>query len=1029
MANYFKQFKVYGHRVTRSYTAVFLFMFLLGTSSYLSAQSVSGMVKSTNGDPVIGAAVVEKGTTNGTITDIDGKYTLKLMKSPSEIEVSYVGFATKVMACQAGDANMEVTLEEGSALNEVVVTALGITREKKTLTYAMDEVKGDNLTTFKETNVANQLQGRSAGVFVGRSGTGVGGSTRVTIRGNKSITDNTPLYVIDGVPMYNSNGGSQGGLFGGGIDVGDAISNINPEDIESMSILKGASAAALYGSGAGNGVILITTKKGKSGKPKINFSSNFVTESPFGIPEMQYTYGQTAANDPFSWGAKGNFNDHVSGFFQNGSTLVNSLSLSGGSENAQSYFSYSNTKSTGIIPGNSLLRHNFNFNQNLQFFDKKLQIGAQVNFINQDVDNRPAGGLYFNPLTGLYFLPRGLDAAKYESEYEVYNKDRNMNVQSWHADSDIQQNPWWIINRNLNQNIRNRVITGLNASYKFADWISLKLRGNVDKSFDDFDQKIYATTQGTLSHPNGRYAFNKTNGSLIYGDAILAITKDFSDKLSFNASLGLAHNTTQTYSLNVDSGTAAGLNFPNVFSLQNIKNPLIGTLNEGLRRLRTNSAFASAQLGYDNFLYFDVTGRNDWSSSLPGQSFFYPSFGLSTILSEKVKISGINYSKLRVSYAIVGSGVPAYLNQPIENRYSISGGNLVLQRVGVIPGTQLKPEQAKSFEVGLDIRAANNRLGIDLTYYKNNTINQFITIKAPSGTQFTDYLVNAGNIQNSGIEGLITYDIAKSSDFTWTSGLNFTKNVNKVISVHPNFDDVKDGPFPAFINLEGVNSYGMAIKKGGQFGDIYGVVFDRDAQGRIKLNSDGVPTKKEGAYSYLGNPNPKFMAGWMNEFKYKGVGVKFLIDGRFGGKVMSLSQAMYDLFGVSKATADARDAGGVAIDAVDAEGKAVTKIDAEKYYKAVGGRAGITEAYMYDATNIRLREFSVGFNLPKSIISGNGVFKKATVSLIGRNLFFLSKKAPFDPDVSFSTGVGLQGVDVLSLPTTRSYGASVSFDF
>lgn len=1005
--------------------ACVLFLFAVLCSIGINAQSVSGTVTSEkDGSPLIGASVVEKGTNNGTITDIDGGFSLNLSRIPAVLEVSYIGFGTKDVEVTSSGSGIEVILAEGTALDEVVVTALGISREKKGLTYALDEVKAENLTTFKDANVINSLQGRSAGLFIGRSGSGIGGSTRVVLRGNKSTTNNSPLYVIDGVPMNNSNGGEQAGIFGGGIDSGDGISNINPEDIESISVLKGASAAALYGSGAVNGVILVTTKKGKSGTPKIHLSSSYVADSPFGLPEFQTAYGQTAAGDVTSWGAKGTFKDVVGDFLQTGSNFINSVSVSGGTDIAQSYFSYSNTSAKGIVPTNSLGRHNFNFNQSASFLDKKLNLRANVNFVKQDVSNRPASGLYFNPLTGLYLFPRGLDFDNYKNKFEVFNTNRNLSLQNWHADADIQQNPYWIINRNLSDNSRNRVITGLTTSYAFNDWLSLQLRGNMDKSFDNFEQKIYAGTQGTLSHPNGRYAFSKLTNTLLYGDAILGIKKDISDKLTFDANVGVAHNNNQVYSLLTDSGTNGGLNFANEFSLQNIKDPVQGTLREGLSRVKTNSVFASTQFGYDNFLYVDLTGRNDWSSSLPGTSFFYPSVGVSSILTEKMSLGGINYAKVRASYAIVGSGIPAYLNNPIQERHQIVNGQLALTTVGVIPGTELKPEKSKSFEVGVDLRAINNKLSVDLTYYKNNTIDQFIQIAAPAGSGFTSYLVNAGNVQNSGIEGLIGYQILDGSDFKWNASLNFTKNTNKVIDVHPTLD-ATDAPL--FITNEGVNSYRMVLKKGGQFGDIYGVAFDRDAQGRIKIDADGNPVKKDG-YFNLGNANPNFMAGLNNEISFKGVNVRFLIDGRFGGKVMSITQSMLDLFGVSQATADARDAGGVTIDGVKADGTAVTKMDAQKYYSAVGGRNGITEAYMYDATNIRLREMSIGFGLPKSVISGRGTIKNVRVNLIGRNLFFISKKAPFDPDLTFSTGVGLQGVDVFSLPNTRSLGLSLTAD-
>ncbi|MBL0101257.1 MAG: TonB-dependent receptor plug domain-containing protein [Saprospiraceae bacterium] len=371
MTHIFKHLKEGMGSWQKPVAAQFFLAFLMFFAVHVSGQMVSGTVTSENdGSPLIGASVLEKGTTNGTITDIDGNFSINLAKVPGVIEVTYVGYGSKEIAVANASSGMAITLAEGNALDEVVVTALGISREKKSLTYALDEIKGENLTTFKDANVVNSLQGRSAGLFIGRSGSGIGGSTRVVLRGNKSTTNNSPLYVIDGVPMNNSNGGQQGGIFGGGVDVGDGISNINPEDIESMSVLKGASAAALYGSGAVNGVILVTTKRGKSGKPKINLSSSYVSESPFSLPEMQYSYGQTATGDVTSWGAKGTFKDHVTDFFQRGSNFINSASISGGTENMQSYFSYSNTKADGIIPNNTLSRHNFNFNQTASFLIK-----------------------------------------------------------------------------------------------------------------------------------------------------------------------------------------------------------------------------------------------------------------------------------------------------------------------------------------------------------------------------------------------------------------------------------------------------------------------------------------------------------------------------------------------------------------------------------------------------------------------------------------------------------------------------------
>jgi TonB-linked SusC/RagA family outer membrane protein len=875
--------------------------------------------------------------------------------------------------------------------------------------------------------VVNSLAGKVPGLFI-QNGSGVGSSAKVLLRGNKSTSNSQPLYVIDGIPMTNRNTGEQGGVFGGGIDAGDGISNINPEDIASMSILKGASAAALYGSQAANGVILITTKKGAAGKPKINFSTTYTTEKAAFIPEMQYKYGQTSDGALASWGPEVNAPNHVDGFFQTGTNFTNSISVSGGTDNTQSYFSYSNTSSEGIVPTNELKRHNFNFNQTASFFDNKLTLNGSANFINQITDNRVAGGLYFNPLTGLYQFPRGQNFDDFADNYEVFSAARNINVQNWLADSDTQQNPYWILNRNKNKNKRNRVISALSAKYQLTSWLNIQARGNIDKTIDNFDHKIFATTQGTLSDPNGRYVLRNTDEQQIYGDIILGMNKNLTESLTFDFNLGTSHTKNIFYGLFADS-KGGDLAFANEFGLQGMKNPVAaGTrLEEQLTRVKRNAVFASAQFGLSNTYYLDLTARNDWSSALPTESYFYPSVGASIVLSELMEIEALSFGKLRASYAIVGNDVPAYLTNSRDDRGRIINGQLSLSKEGPIPGTTLVPEESRSFEVGLDLRFLQDKLTLDFTYYRTNTKNQFINISAPAGSGFERYLVNAGDIQNSGIEAALGYKLVNTPDFQWTGFLNFTRNVNEVIEVHPEFDKSEDGIF--FITNEAVNSYQMGLKKGGSFGDIYGAQFARNEAGQILIDAEGKPMR-DAAFGLLGNANPDFMLGLSNEFSYKGVSLRLLIDGRFGGEVMSITEAVLDLNGVSQRSSDARDAGGVAINGVsDADGTPVTTVDAELYYNAVGGRNSITENYIYDATNIRLRELSLGYSLPKSVMQNIGFVESVKLSIVGRNLFFFQNEAPFDPDVTFSTGVGLQGLDIFSLPSTRTLGFSLGLVF
>lgn len=997
-----------------------LLMCLTGFS--LSAQKIiKGVVTESDGTPLIGVSIAEKGTTNGTTSDINGAYELKVSEGAT-LEFTYTGFGAKTVAI--GDVgSYDVTLEQGVELDEIVITALGISREKKGLTYSVDEVDAVELTAVKDVNAINALSGKTSGLVINRNGGGVGGSTRITLRGNSSLTNNEPLIVVDGIPLTNNRLGGQANIFGGGIDTGDGIGNINPEDIESMSVLKGASASALYGSQAANGVLLIVTKKGAEGKTKVNVSSSLVTETAAYKPEFQFDYGQTSEGAEFSWGDKVSADDHISDFFKTGINWINAISLSGGRKGMNTYFSYSNTRASGILPGNKLTRHNLNFNQSANFFDDRLEVSSTINFINQDVDNRAAGGLYFNPLSGLYFFPRGLDFNEYETNFETFSSERNISLQNWVADRDIQQNPFWILNRNANENIRNRAIGAVTAKININDDLSLRLRGNIDKAIDRFEHKIHAGTQATLSDPNGRYILRNVDDTQNYGDLILSYNKYLNDNLSLDVNVG-GSNTINKFYVEAFDSQGADLRFANKFSLQNIMQPNSGAL-QAINRVKTQAVFASAQVGLNNTWYLDLTGRNDWTSSLPGDSFFYPSIGVSAVLSELIDSKQLDFAKVRLSYAQVGNGVASYVtNSPTDNNSISSVTGLQVNTVGPLPGTTLEPEKTNSFEAGLDLRMLSNRMRLDFTYYNTNTINQFLRINAPLGSGFSQYLLNAGDIQNSGIEALLSYKILEGTGLAWDASLNLTKNNNKILELHPELDN---GIF--YINPAGVNSYAMVVSEGGSFGDIYGRTFLRDDAGSIVVDADGRPQPTEGALEYLGNPNPKFMLGFNNEIKIKDFTIRLLIDGRFGGEIMSVTEALLDEFGVSKRTGDARDAGSVEIDGVMEDGTAVTSVDPEAYYTAIGGRSGITEAYMYDATNIRLRELSIGFGLPKSLTDQVGFLDNARLSIVGRNLFFFKNNAPFDPDVTFATGVGFQGVDVLSLPSTRSFGFNLSVGF
>jgi TonB-linked SusC/RagA family outer membrane protein len=1026
---------------------------LLLTSAPAVAQTVTGRVtNSADGTGLPGVSVLVKGTTNGTTTDTDGRYSIGAQDPTNTVLVfSFIGFSTQEVQLN-NRSSVDVSLNEDvTQLGEVVVTALGIEKETKSLTYSVQQVGGEQLTVARDPNLMNSLNGKVAGIQINRAN-GPGGSTRVLIRGNKSLNNNQPLYVIDGVPMQNPTlpqpsdvWGQSAGSGSAARDAGDAISNINPDDIESISVLKGASAAALYGSQAANGVILITTKKGKAGVSKIDFSSNLTTEHVLIQPELQFKYGQTAPGTRDSWGGVVNAPNHVKDFFQNGTTWTNSLSFSGGTDKAQTYVSYSNTTNKGILPTSKFDRHTLNFRETAKFLNDKLNVDASVNLITQNATNRPVSGIYNNPLTGLYLMPRGLDFQDFKNNYQYFSPTRNMNLQNWWninfdkglAGEDDQQNPYWALNKNQRLDKKDRAFGSLALKYNITDWLTVQGRGRFDKSFDKYELKSAAGTQGVFAAPNGRYTLDQEYNTQLYADLLLMANKDLNENLSLSATLGTSvqdFKANDRLFIDTSPNDPKGLNLPNVFSVWNIS-PSAERVQQSLNRKQIQGVFASAQLGFNDYLFVDLTARNDWSSALAYTShmksgFFYYSAGVNAVISEMTTLPEvISFAKVRASYAKVGNDFPAYITNP--RNYSVNGTrNSVDQNTtGPNPFNELQPEDNRSFETGAEVRLVHDRIGVDFTYYKNNNYQQYTQNPDGSGKSklFSTWYWNIGNIQNSGVELSLNVVPIKSNGLTWTSTINYAANTNKIVKLSETNAFTKENW--QVLNNFGVNMYGLFLREGGKWGDIYGNrKLKKDDQGRVVVDATGVPVT-EGANvpeaDYVGNPMPKFMLGWNNQIDYKNFSVAFLIDGRFGGKVVSLTQAYLDFYGYSKASADARDAGGVDVPAVYQDGSAFEgKIDAQKYYTAIGNRSGVAKEYAYDATNIRLREFSIGYKLPA--IKG---IRSVSLSLVGRNLFFISRKAPFDPEITMSTGNTLQGVDVFGLPTTRSIGASLKVGF
>ncbi len=1001
---------------------IFTFSLLLFYSMIFAQQrTVTGTV--TSGDDGLalpGVSVVVTGTTNGTITDINGKYSISVSPEAKSLTFSFIGMETQEITLDASRNVYDVIMMPAVfGVDEVVVTALGIEKKSRGLTYSTQQVKGDELTRTKDVNMINSLAGKSAGVVINKSSSGVGGSSKVIIRGNKSASgNNQPLYVIDGIPMYNASAAQPATSIGGTNDAGnrdggDGIGNLNPDDIESINILKGASASALYGSQAANGVIVITTKKGIAGRTSVNFNSNTTFDNVLVMPELQDSYGMSDGG--YSWGAKdGKAGHDPKDFFNTGVTTINSISVSSGKEKMQTYFSYANTHANGIVDENKLNKHNFNFRETVNLFGDIVNLDASVNLINQTVNNRPTpGGYYFNPLVGLYRFPRGEDINQYKDNFEIYNKDRNLMAQNWHKQPDTwEQNPWWLAYRTPSEDIRNRVISSLTAKVKFTDYLNLQARGSADFTADKYEQHIYATTTPALagSNGNGRFITSDNQVTLLYGDLLLNFNKDFND-FAVTATLGTSINHVKHQATLLDSRDD-GLEVANVFTLGNMLG--IGYLEETKGETEQQSLFGTAQIGYKNYLFLDITGRNDWSSSLAytnsmNSGFFYPSVGLTAVISDMVSLpSQITFGKVRGSYSKVGNSIPAYMSYPTHKM--AAGGSLIYNSEA--PFENLEPEMSSSVELGTEWRFFNNMLTFDFTWYKTNTKNQFFRLPAPAGSGYSWYYVNAGNIQNKGFEIVLGAHPINNGDFIWKNYFNFAQNKNEVIELHPDMDYFNFGNQTS-------SSYWMRMTVGGEYGDIYGITFDRDDNGNLILDDNGLPTKSTD-FKKIANANPDFTLGWNAQLTYKDFGLSFLIDGRFGGEVISMTQADLDQWGVSQASADARDAG-----YVEVYGHKFT--DVQGFYNVVGGRDGISEYYVYSATNIRLRELALSYNFPKSIFGS--VIKGASLSLIGRNLFFLYKDAPYDPDAVMSTGNDLQGVDVFGMPTTRSFGFNIKLSF
>lgn len=1010
-------------------------LLLLGFNNVL-AQTVTGLVTDDEGMAMPGVNITLEGTTTGTTTDADGNYELDVPSLNENLVFSFVGYVTQTIAI---NGRTEINIEMAPQVvmgDEMIVTAFGIEREARGLTFSTEGISGEEFTQAREMNVVNSLQGKVAGLSINRSSSGVGAPSRVVLRGNRSISgDSQPLYIIDGVPVR------------GGIE------DMSPDVIESIEVLKGPNAAALYGSAAQNGAIVVSTHTGTRNETNFSLNNTFMFDVPNIGYEYQDEFGQGSggiynSGSEFSWGpsldgqsvahwspdpelagSQLNFSpqpDNVSDFFQTGFNQATNLTASIGGDKTTTVFSYTLTNGEGIVPGNELSRHNVSARVNSALTDR-LTLDGRVAYTNQSIDNMLFMGENFaNPIRHAYRLPRNISTSEM-SDFE-YTTPQGTDLQHfWNPGSNGGANPYWTINRNLNENTRERITTMASLTYSFADNISLMVRGAYDGSNNKREVKFYNDTYIIANF--GEYQRSSSDAFEWNGDVLLSYTESFLN--DWTVDLNAGGNIQNRRNSSIYSDTGAGLIIPNFFTLSNTQLP---STSHSIGNPRdTHSLYSFGQLSWRNSIYLDLTARNDWSSTLPAdnRSYFYPSVGLSAILSDLISMpEAVSLARLRLSYAEVGASTDAF--QLNRSATLVAGGfNGFVSLGSVLPNENLRPELTKAYEAGVDLRFYGGRLGLDITAYQTNTTDQLFTVALPVGSGASQFFTNGGDVENKGIEILLSGRPVETSNFSWNLNANFGLNRNTVVAINderPRLTIASD-----FLR-------DMVIEEGKPFGQVYSRGFERDEQGRVLIGDDGIPLVTNGKTVAVANLSPDWSLGITSSFSYKNLTGSFLIDHRQGGSISSLTNAILFADGVTKQTLPGRDgtdiifgdnffSGESAVMASDGSPN-TTAANPEDFWRTLGGRnAPVGEAFVEDATNTRMREITIGYNIPRSFLSGLGI-TGANFSLVGRNLFFLYKASEnLDPDQMVGTTPGAEGFESFTPPSTRSFGASLKLDF
>lgn len=1021
-----------------------------------SQEIITGNVTSgEDGTPLSGVTVMIPNTTIATVTDAQGAFTLKSSRKPSQLQFSYAGYATQLVNVN-GHSVMNVRLAVGSQLSEVIVTALGIVSQKKAIGYSAQVVDGKQLTEARETNVANSLKGRVAGVHVNPSSGGAGASSFVMIRGNNSLTGNgQPLYVVDGIPIDNQTLDAPN--IGSGRDYGDGIGNINPDDIENITVLKGPAAASLYGARGANGVILLTTKKGKKGKgAMIDVNSNAVFERPNVWPTKQnvwgggyddnYTslntvtiggqqviqwpswlidnWGGKMAGQPISietWPSLGlvpytaNPTDNIRQFYNTGSTLTNTVGVSGGDDKTVYRFSASDLHNNGIVPHSALQRQSLDLRVTANV-TPRLTVDAKVNYIRDKGDNRPQNGINFtNVAADLNDIPNFIDL----NWLKNYRAD-NGSMVNWKSGSPY--NPYWVVNQLKENDSRDRLIGFLSAKYKFTDWLSLQGRTGTDVYSDVRFSSVAAGTPG--SYIKGEVNSNQIRVKEDNSDVLLTAAGKLSDHFTGSFSVGANHlNHDEQYAGN----EGIGLNVPGLYNISNAK---LIIPREYYIRKQINSVYYFGQVGYKGFLFLDFTGRNDWSSSLglKNQSFFYPSVSSSFVFTDALNMNHnvLSFGKLRASYAEAGNDARPYQTQ---SGYSVSSsttfnGQPFASIRSDLPLLDIKNELTHSFEFGTELKFFNNRLGVDVTYYNSSTTNQILNLEVAAPTGYSSSLINSGEIRNKGIEVILNVTPLIIGKFRWDVSLNFSHNKSEVVTLAPGI---------VTQTLLTAGDASIEARPGEPYGNILGYRTMRNENGDVLLDANG-KWQRANDRVILGNIQPDFLGGLSNTFTYKSFALSALLDIRKGGQVYSYTKYDQMAKGTGKFTENRTNliADGVIETSPGKYEKSNKVLVASDYYAVHGPWGGIDESMIINADYVALREATLSYSFGNLLKST--VFHSARLSVVGRNLFYLYRDPQFkamgiSPETAFNATATAQGYEARGIPTTRSLGVNLSFSF